>query len=1038
MKNLFLLLLVSVSLLLHGSDFDQNCKLAGSNDASKLKPLLIDIQMLNVTDANGKTLLLCAVETGAYKSASLLLEKGIDPNAKDDENRTALQHILEWRRGDHFNDVKTVLVLLEHNANVNHKDKYGNTLLMQASNPEMIRLLLSYGADMDHSDNKGDKILFRFAKGSYNQKAEIINVLVEFGADLTEKDKKGKRAFDYMTPNDQYALYVILDDNIEIDEKKITNWLRDAIKDRNYKLIERLLKMGDYANTKDSYTKKPFIFDVIDDALIIGLFLDHGLDVNSTYGYRRKSLLQEAIGKCAVESVRLLLKQYEKIQDNYKTLASLLRCDDSNKSVELADMLLNKGVSVSAVDNKGHTLLHLAAREGRGELCRFFVEHGVDVNLKDKEGVSPLLYALAADNDSCTQVLLKSKVDIHTKDPKGVGALQAAISQNHIEIVRQLLEKGLNPNEADKVGHTALMLAAQKGNLNIMKLLFEKGASITMVDADGASALHHACRYNGSVDVVQFLLDQNLDINIETKKGQTPLWVSAEFDNLPIAKYLIEYGANINVQDAEGNSPLHRAAKRGHKKIIVLLLLKGTNKELKNKEGLDALELAVKKHSYSKDAYQKIFSGQYDDSLLDKKHIFSFKNLNDILLYAVNGGDLHMKNENDDSLLHIAAGEYGNEIVKYLLSVGLNPNNKNKDGRTPLHLATQHHRALNVHSLLQKDANLLIKDKEGKTSVDLAVADIGNNKKNLLIILREMLRHGLKIIPALNAKGEPILNDAVENLELLSLLIEKGLDVNAMGRNGNTPLIMCAVHNYEKSAKVLLDAGANKDIQNKRGRTALYTSTVLKSYETAEILLANGAHGNLKTKNGNSPLINALLENDYEMVSLLLKYSIDPNISNKQKDTVLHLAVMNANEMMVKLLLEKKADSNLMDDIGMKPLDYAKKLKLKKIISMLEPVTKAKDDVPSHNVVIKEEKKSENNILSVKAEDKNVAKYEQSKLHQAVSVKNLDAVKHLLENHTEIDIVDKLGRTPLHYAAIRGYIEIAELLLDRGANINAV
>lgn len=60
---------------------------------------------------------------------------------------------------------------------------------------------------IDHSDNKGDKILFRFAKGSYNQKAEIINVLVEFGADLTEKDKEGKRAFDYMTPNDRSSRY---------------------------------------------------------------------------------------------------------------------------------------------------------------------------------------------------------------------------------------------------------------------------------------------------------------------------------------------------------------------------------------------------------------------------------------------------------------------------------------------------------------------------------------------------------------------------------------------------------------------------------------------------------------------------------------------------------------------------------------------------------------------------------------------------------------------------------------------------------------
>ena len=67
MKNLFLLLVISVSLSLYGSDFDQNCKLARSNDTAKLKPLLADTKTINATDEHGKTLLFCAVDYGAYK-----------------------------------------------------------------------------------------------------------------------------------------------------------------------------------------------------------------------------------------------------------------------------------------------------------------------------------------------------------------------------------------------------------------------------------------------------------------------------------------------------------------------------------------------------------------------------------------------------------------------------------------------------------------------------------------------------------------------------------------------------------------------------------------------------------------------------------------------------------------------------------------------------------------------------------------------------------------------------------------------------------
>ena len=37
-----------------------------------------------------------------------------------------------------------------------------------------------------------------------------------------------------------------------------------------------------------------------------------------------------------------------------------------------------------------------------------------------------------------------------------------------------------------------------------------------------------------------------------------------------------------------------------------------------------------------------------------------------------------------------------------------------------------------------------------------------------------------------------------------------------------------------------------------------------------------------------------------------------------------------------------------------------------------------------------------------------------------------------------MNIKDSLGRTPLHYAAFTGTVEIAKLLVEKGANINAV
>jgi hypothetical protein len=50
----------------------------------------------------------------------------------------------------------------------------------------------------------------------------------------------------------------------------------------------------------------------------------------------------------------------------------------------------------------------------------------------------------------------------------------------------------------------------------------------------------------------------------------------------------------------------------------------------------------------------------------------------------------------------------------------------------------------------------------------------------------------------------------------------------------------------------------------------------------------------------------------------------------------------------------------------------------------------------------------------------------------------MDVCVFLLESSADIDPVERRGRTPLHYAAIPGFLPIVELLCDYGANALAV
>ncbi|HEX4083403.1 MAG TPA: ankyrin repeat domain-containing protein [Chthoniobacteraceae bacterium] len=57
-------------------------------------------------------------------------------------------------------------------------------------------------------------------------------------------------------------------------------------------------------------------------------------------------------------------------------------------------------------------------------------------------------------------------------------------------------------------------------------------------------------------------------------------------------------------------------------------------------------------------------------------------------------------------------------------------------------------------------------------------------------------------------------------------------------------------------------------------------------------------------------------------------------------------------------------------------------------------------------------------------------------LHEAADVGDVEAVKRIIGEGAKIDELNYLGAPPLQYAVARGYIEIARILVDNGADVN--
>jgi ankyrin repeat protein len=76
-------------------------------------------------------------------------------------------------------------------------------------------------------------------------------------------------------------------------------------------------------------------------------------------------------------------------------------------------------------------------------------------------------------------------------------------------------------------------------------------------------------------------------------KGKTALHITAERGNLRIAQFLLANEVDVDVADAEGRTALHYAARGAHADIVALLLAEGADPEARDAEGRSPLHAAA-------------------------------------------------------------------------------------------------------------------------------------------------------------------------------------------------------------------------------------------------------------------------------------------------------------------------------------------------------------------------------------------------------------------------------------------------------------
>lgn len=116
-------------------------------------------------------------------------------------------------------------------------------------------------------------------------------------------------------------------------------------------------------------------------------------------------------------------------------------------------------------------------------------------------------------------------------------------------------------------------------------------------------------------------------------------------------------------------------------------------------------------------------------------------------------------------------------------------------------------------------------------------------------------------------------------VSVVEVMLNEGLDVNAVDGDGDTPLLTACMHRRYDTAKFLIEHGAATGIEAHDGNVALSTAAAFGLTKIVELLIREGVQVNPRNKQGKTPLDRAYEFGYTDCVQKLLEYGAKVNVT---------------------------------------------------------------------------------------------------------------------------------------------------------------
>ena len=395
------------------------------------------------------------------------------------------------------------------------------------------------------------------------------------------------------------------------------------------------------------------------------------------------------------------------------------------------------------------------------------------------------------------------------------------------------------------------------------------------------------------------------------------------------------------------------------------------------------------------------------------------------------GRAVDARSSDGSTALHWAAHLDDAGMVDVLLRAGADAAAENRYGITPIWLAAENGSSVVIDRLLQAGADARTRVSGGET-VLMTAARAGNPEA-----VRVLVRHGANVNAREETRGQTALMWAASrgNVDVIKVLLEAGADIRARSResvevyggtyvagrrdsSGSaserldvfTPLLFAVSGGHLDVARSLIASGASVHDIAPDGSSALAIACANAHWELASYLLDVGADPNAVNTDGVGPLhviaktrtlhhdvlsgglpppVGAGDSDGLVVAGKLIAAGAEIDAQTRgSRETALAMASKPADAGLVRLLLSASADPFLKNADGVNALMAASGV----------------------------------NTTILVGDDEEA----------------LEAVRMLLDYGVDVNDVDNEGNIALHGAAFRGYVPLVRLLVDRGANLEAM